>query len=141
MPTTDDFGELREQLFGLVAQLEDFALPMENNMGPHVLEGGELTDSVYESIKTTRVTALTISGIVAEYAAEAERRRVEAKAAAEAKAAYDDDLADHRRDTALWESKDPQNIAEENRLDQMEEDGGPSDPPTAPPDPPEYIDI
>ncbi len=141
MPTSSDFGAVANSLRKLVGELEEVALPLERRMGAHVLEGGDLTDSVYESIKATRVTGLSLSAIVAEYAAEAERRKEEAIAAAKAREEYEDDLKEYRRNAELWESDDADGLGDAVRLAKMKKEGGPPERPTPPPDPPPYIDL
>ncbi len=141
MPTSDEYAQLATYLRGIVAQLEDFVLPLENGMGAHVLEGGELTESVYESIKHTRVTSLSLSGIVAEYAAEAQRRQEEAIAAAAAKATYDDELAAHKAQTELWDRYQAGELDGSDGGAKVVDVEEPGPPPTPPPDPPAYVDI
>ncbi|MEL6982450.1 MAG: hypothetical protein AAFO29_08500 [Actinomycetota bacterium] len=147
MPTKDDFGIVADRLRTLVGELEEVAVPLERVMGPDVLEGGELTDSVYESIKVTRMTGLSLSAVVAEYAAEAERRKEEAIAAEQAQQQYEDDLDAHRRELivrAEYEDAAPTKINDIRRKAKrmgfrLDED--PSAKPTPPPPPPDYVDI
>ena len=130
MPTESDFESAAAGLRDVVAALDIFVLPLENRMGAHVLEGGELTDSVYESLKTTRVTALSLGAIVEEYAAECTRRMEEAIAAAEAQEQYEDDLADYN--DAKDGSPGPNNRYEADTTEP---------PPEPPPSPADYIEI
>ncbi len=133
MPTKDDFHWTASALRNIAGVLEEFAYPLENRMGAHVLEGGELTESVYEAIKATRVTALSLSAIVDEYAAEATRRMEEAIDAAKAAADYRDDLNDYNDAKELWDRRD-------ELPDFIVPDEEPVEP-TAPPPVPDYIDI
>lgn len=148
MPTANDFEDAAARLRNVVAGLEDFVHPLENRMGSHVLEGGELTDSVYESLKSTRVETLSLSAVVEEYAAECTRRMEEANAAAKARDDYEDDLSDYREMKELWDANGGKPVAVEKGLIGSGEDRvnhvGPDKepvPPTPPPDPPDYIDI
>lgn len=106
MPTAEDFERAAANLRNLSGELEEFAYPLERAMGSHVLEGGELTDSVYETIKAARLVALTVSGIVDEYAAEATRRQEEAIAAAKARNAWAEELSEYKQHQALWDAKE-----------------------------------
>lgn len=132
MPTSADFETAAARLRTVVASLEEFVHPLENRMGAHVLEGGELTDSVYESLKTTRVTTLSLSAVVEEYAAECTRRMEEANAAATARDQYREDLEDYERNMGYWNDSDGDGYVhlEEEPIR-----------PAPPPDPPDYIDI
>lgn len=103
MPTADDFERAAANLRNLSGELEEFAYPLERSMGGHVLEGGELTDSVYETIKAARLVALAVSGIVDEYAAEATRRQEEAVAAAKARKEWAEDLRQYKKDKAIYD--------------------------------------
>ena len=147
MPTSDDFAAVANSLRKLMGELEEVAVPLERMMGPDVLQGGELTDSVYESMKVARVTGLSLSAVVAEYAAEAERRREEAIAAAKAQAQYEDDLAAHGRELRLraeYEDAAPTKIHELRRKASrtgVRLDQDPPPKPTPPPPPADYIDI
>lgn len=133
MPTKDDFHWTASALRNIAGVLEEFAYPLENRMGAHVLEGGELTESVYEAIKATRVTALSLSAIIEEYAAEATRRMEEAIDAAKAAADYRNELNDYNDAKKLWDRRD-------ELPDFIVPDEEPVEP-TAPPPVPDYIDI
>lgn len=132
MPTSADFETAAARLRNVVAGLEEFVHPLENRMGAHVLEGGELTDSVYESLKATRVATLSLSAVVAEYAAECTRRMEEAIAAAKARDQYQDDLAGYRQLKKIWDDDGQDGLI---RVDKE------PTAPTPPPAPPDYIDI
>ncbi len=136
MPTAGEFESVADGLHDLIGDLEDLAYPLENRMGAHVLEGGELTDSVYESIKTTRVLALSLSGVVAEYRAEVVRRLEEARAAVEAKENYEEDMATYRAHSKRWENQ--QNGIYQRYVTRLKEEPTPPDPP---PPPADYIDL
>ncbi|MEM9133741.1 MAG: hypothetical protein AAF962_17030 [Actinomycetota bacterium] len=138
MPTSDDFELVAARLRDISAVLEEFAYPLENRMGPDVLEGGELTDSVYEAIKGTRVTALSLSATVEEYAAEATRRMEEAIAAAKALKEYRKDLEEYNDKKALWDNREDIDLPKFAKGIVPDEE---PTKPTPPPDPPAYIDL
>lgn len=135
MSTRDEFELVATRLRNIAAALEQFAYPLENRMGPNVLEGGELTDSVYESIKGTRAMAMSLSATVDEYAAEATRRMEEAIAAAKAQSDYESEMADYRESLDYWNRRDE--LPERTKLVPDEE----PTPPPPPPAPPEYVEI
>jgi hypothetical protein len=138
MPTQDDFQLVAARLRDISATLEEFAYPLENRMGADVLEGGELTDSVYEAIKGTRATALGLSATVDEYAAEATRRMEEAIAAAKALKEYRNDLEDYNDAKTLWDNRDEIDLPKGGQVAVPAEE---PTKPTPPPDPPGYIDL
>ena len=137
MPTQDDFELVAARLRDISATLEEFAYPLENRMGADVLEGGELTDSVYEAIKGTRATALGLSATVDEYAAEATRRMEEAIAAAKALKEYRKDMEKYEARKDLWDRRDEVESGSWAAAMPTEEPTKP----TPPPDPPAYIDL
>ena len=138
MPTQDDFELVAARLRDISATLEEFAYPLEHRMGADVLEGGELTDSVYEAIKGTRATALGLSASVDEYAAEATRRMEEAIAAAKALKEYHKDLEDYNDAKTLWDNRDEIDLPSYAKAVVPTEE---PTKPTPPPDPPDYIDL
>ncbi len=137
MPTKDDFGPVAASLRKLAGELAEVALPLERMMGPEVLQGGELTDSVYESMKVARVTGLSLSAIVDEYAAEAQRRYEEAIEAEKVREAYEKEMRHFRNMTNHWEQYQDGDWPRDRRPP----DRPPSEPPTRPPDPPGYIEL
>ncbi len=142
MPTAGEFEAVADGLYALIGDLEVLAKPLENRMGAHVLEGGELTDSVYESLKTTRSTGLSLSAIVAEYRAEVVRRLEEARAAIRAQEDYEDDMDRYRRQKNMYDRYHDGDASrgDARRMD-VDVDGDPPEPPDPPPPPADYIDL
>lgn len=147
MPTSSEFSGVATNLRNLVARLEEVSRPLENGMGAHVMEGGELTESVYESIKITRITAQQIGAVIDEYATEATRRATEAKAAEDAQEQYEKDLRNYEKAVnyrAQYEDAGPNNRGRMRihaRKIDVDLDGDPPTKPTPPPPPADYIDI
>lgn len=138
MPHKDDFSDAASAFEKMRQECEVFVQRLEAAMSPSVLDGGELTRSVYESLKRTRAETLTMSASIEMYMEECQRRLKEWRAAKAAQEEYEEDLAVYRVKKGIWDGEGSVEFGTLIGATLGEEEPVP---PTPPPTPPDYIDL